>query len=211
MEIPDHIHTIAQQLFQTLSKQQLDMEIVINNQIICYQNNQKKTKNTPYQRPPKNNKNWTDNLREKVKNTFGKISVMVPTEELMKENWKQWTERLPISYCYYQLGQKLNIQELYINKSKKIFNQDIIQQIKKFIRKKTNSTLHIRTIYRLYNIFQNYPKVLLYSDIETITINQWGRMNNTQVEDMRNRVEQTILEKEVLELIQNEDFNGAQY
>ncbi|KAG9291581.1 hypothetical protein G9A89_022000 [Geosiphon pyriformis] len=121
---------------------------------------------------------------------------MAPTEELTKENWKQWTEQLPISYYYYQLGQKLNIQELYINKSKRIFNQNIIQQIKEFIGKKMNSTLHVRTIYQLHNIFQNYPKILLHSDIETITINQWGRINNTQIEDMKNRVEQTILEKE---------------
>ncbi|KAG9294226.1 hypothetical protein G9A89_021585 [Geosiphon pyriformis] len=35
--------------------------------------------------------------------------------------------------------------------------------------------------------------------METITINQWGRMNNTQVEDMKNRVKQTILEKEQYE------------
>ncbi|KAG9291313.1 hypothetical protein G9A89_021815 [Geosiphon pyriformis] len=32
--------------------------------------------------------------------------------------------------------------------------------------------------------------------METITINQWRKMNNTQVEDVKNRVEQTILEKE---------------
>ncbi|KAG9300383.1 hypothetical protein G9A89_010007 [Geosiphon pyriformis] len=55
----------------------------------------------------------------------------------------------------------------------------------------------------------NYPEILLHSDIETITINQWRRMNNIQVEDMRNRVEQTILEKKVLELIQNKNFNRA--
>ncbi|KAG9294224.1 hypothetical protein G9A89_021583 [Geosiphon pyriformis] len=98
------------------------MEIVINNQIICYQNTQRKTKTTPYQRPPKTNKNWTDNLIEKMKNIFGKRPIMAPTEEITKENWKQWTEQLPILYCYYQLGRKLNIQELYINKSKRIFN-----------------------------------------------------------------------------------------
>ncbi|KAG9289078.1 hypothetical protein G9A89_022387 [Geosiphon pyriformis] len=97
---------------------------------------------------------------------------MAPTEELTKKNWKQWTEQLPISYCYYQLGQKLNIQELYIDKSKRIFNQDIIQQIEEFIGKKTNSTLYVKTIYQLHNIFRNYPKILLHSDIETITINQ---------------------------------------
>ncbi|KAG9306923.1 hypothetical protein G9A89_000791 [Geosiphon pyriformis] len=97
---------------------------------------------------------------------------MAPTEELTKENWKQWTEQLPISYCYYQLDQKLNIQELYIDKSKRIFNQDIIQQIEEFIGKKTNSTLHVKTMYQLHNKFRNYPKILLHSNIETITINQ---------------------------------------
>ncbi|KAG9294719.1 hypothetical protein G9A89_008198 [Geosiphon pyriformis] len=97
---------------------------------------------------------------------------MAPTEKLTKKNWKQWTEQLPILYCYYQLGRKLNIQELYIDKSKKIFNQNIIQQIEEFIGKKTNSTLHGRTIYQLHNIFQNYPEILLYSDMEIITINQ---------------------------------------
>ncbi|KAG9286432.1 hypothetical protein G9A89_014598 [Geosiphon pyriformis] len=124
---------------------------------------------------------------------------MAPTEELTKENWKQWTEQLPILYCYYQLGRKLNIQELYINKSKRIFNQNIIQQIEEFIGKKMNLTLH------------NYPEILLHSDMKTITINQWRKMNNTQVENVKNKVEQTILEKKVLELIQNEDFDGAQY
>ncbi|KAG9288238.1 hypothetical protein G9A89_021269 [Geosiphon pyriformis] len=68
--------------------------------------------------------------------------------------------------------------------SVRIFNQDIIQQIEEFIGKKTNSTLHVKTMYQLHNIFQNYPKILLHSDMETIIINQWGRMNNTQVEDV---------------------------
>ncbi|KAG9295568.1 hypothetical protein G9A89_003871 [Geosiphon pyriformis] len=89
MEIPDYIHTITQQLFQALSKQQLDMEIVISNQIICYRNIQRKTKNTPYQQPPKNDKKWSNNIIEKIKNTFGKIPIMAPTKELTKENWKQ--------------------------------------------------------------------------------------------------------------------------
>ncbi|KAG9291654.1 hypothetical protein G9A89_022073 [Geosiphon pyriformis] len=97
---------------------------------------------------------------------------MTPTEELTKKNWKRWTEQLPILYCYYQLGRKLNIQELYINKSKRIFNQDIIQQIKEFIGKKMNSTLHVKTMYQLHSIFQNYPEILLHSNMETITINQ---------------------------------------
>ncbi|KAG9307609.1 hypothetical protein G9A89_023174 [Geosiphon pyriformis] len=121
---------------------------------------------------------------------------MAPTEKLTKENWKQWTEQLLISYCYYQLSQKLNIQELYIDKSKRIFNQDMIQQIEKFIGKKTNSTPHVKTMYQLHNIFQNYSEILLHSDMETITINQWGRINNTQVKNVKNRVKQTILEKE---------------
>ncbi|KAG9303933.1 hypothetical protein G9A89_005843 [Geosiphon pyriformis] len=86
MEIPDHIHIIAQQLSQALSQQQLDMEIVINNQTICYQNTKRKTKNTSYQQLLKNSKNWLDNIIEKVKNTFGKIPIMAPTEELTKEN-----------------------------------------------------------------------------------------------------------------------------
>ncbi|KAG9289969.1 hypothetical protein G9A89_010275 [Geosiphon pyriformis] len=136
---------------------------------------------------------------------------MAPIKELTKKNWKQWTEQLPISYCYYQLDRKLNIQKLYINKSKRIFNQTIIQQIEEFIEKKTNSTLYVKTIYRLHNIFQNYSKILLHSDMEIITINQWGRMNNAQVKTKRAKIEQTVLEKEVLDLIQNEDFDGAQY
>ncbi|KAG9306554.1 hypothetical protein G9A89_004751 [Geosiphon pyriformis] len=56
---------------------------------------------------------------------------------------------------------------------------------------------------------QIQEKILLHSDMKTITINQWGRINNTQVEDVKNRVEQTILEKKVLELIQNEDLDKA--
>ncbi|KAG9298320.1 hypothetical protein G9A89_002808 [Geosiphon pyriformis] len=86
MEIPDYIHTITQQLFQALSQQPLNMEIIVNNQTICYQNTKKKTKNTPYQHLPKNDKNWSDNIIEKVKNTFGKIPIMAPTEELTKKN-----------------------------------------------------------------------------------------------------------------------------
>ncbi|KAG9305899.1 hypothetical protein G9A89_016551 [Geosiphon pyriformis] len=36
--------------------------------------------------------------------------------------------------------------------------------------------------------------------METITINQWGKINNVQVEDVKNKVKQTILEKKEQEL-----------
>ncbi|KAG9290139.1 hypothetical protein G9A89_010445 [Geosiphon pyriformis] len=86
MEIPDHIHTLAQQLFQALSQQQVNMEIIVNNQTICYQNTKQKEKSTSYQQPQKQSINWSDKIVEKVKNTFGKITITVPTKELAKEN-----------------------------------------------------------------------------------------------------------------------------
>ncbi|KAG9302461.1 hypothetical protein G9A89_006425 [Geosiphon pyriformis] len=42
--------------------------------------------------------------------------------------------------------------------------------------------------------------------METITINQWERINNTQVENIKNRVEQTILEKENIALVKDPEI-----
>ncbi|KAG9289795.1 hypothetical protein G9A89_015375 [Geosiphon pyriformis] len=42
--------------------------------------------------------------------------------------------------------------------------------------------------------------------METITINQWGKINNTQIENVKNRVEQTILEKEDIALVKDPEI-----
>ncbi|KAG9291692.1 hypothetical protein G9A89_022111 [Geosiphon pyriformis] len=89
MEIPDHIHILIQQLFQASSQQQVNIEIIINNQTICYQNTKQKEKSTPYQQLQKQSINWLDKIIEKVKNTFEKITIMVPIEKLAKENWNK--------------------------------------------------------------------------------------------------------------------------
>ncbi|KAG9286003.1 hypothetical protein G9A89_022679 [Geosiphon pyriformis] len=97
----------------------------------------------------------------------------------------------------------------------------ILQQLEQFV-KKNNLTTQARAIYWLYIGFQDRPKILLNLELDFITINQMGKMTNTQFEELQNQITQIILKREVQKILNDKeliledlrdlkDLNGAQY
>ncbi|KAG9299274.1 hypothetical protein G9A89_013922 [Geosiphon pyriformis] len=112
MEITDSIYSLAQQLFQLI--QQQEIEITINQQTIKYTNTRKRLR---------------DKIQRKTENTVNKIITKVKLaietqpkvtqyQELTIETWNWWIQQFPRNFCYFYLGQHLNIQGLYTDKTK---------------------------------------------------------------------------------------------
>ncbi|KAG9293357.1 hypothetical protein G9A89_007603 [Geosiphon pyriformis] len=77
-----------------------------------------------------------------------------------------------------------------------------------------NLTTQARAIYQLHTGFQNRPEILLNPEINSIIINQMGKITNTQFEELQNKIAQVILEKKVQEILKDRklelgDLNGA--
>ncbi|KAG9294437.1 hypothetical protein G9A89_001942 [Geosiphon pyriformis] len=104
---------------------------------------------------------------------------------------------------------------LYMDKTKRLFDTTILQQLEQFVEK-NNLTTQTRAIYRLHTGFQDRPKILLNLEINFITINQMRKITNVQFEDLQNKIAQVILEKKVQKILKDgelevRDLNGTQY
>ncbi|KAG9298269.1 hypothetical protein G9A89_002757 [Geosiphon pyriformis] len=105
------------------------------------------------------------------------------------------------NFCYFHLKQYLNIQNLYTDKTKQLFDTTILQQLKQF----------------LHTGFQDRPEILLNSEMDSIIVNQMRKITNAQFEELQNRITQVILKKEVQEILKDKelelrnlgDFDGA--
>ncbi|KAG9286440.1 hypothetical protein G9A89_014606 [Geosiphon pyriformis] len=86
--------------------------------------------------------------------------------------------------------------KLAIKEQQILFDTTILKQLEQFVRK-NNLTTQARVIYRLYMGFQDQPKILLNTAMDTVTSNQLGKMTNTQFEELQTKITQVILEKEV--------------
>ncbi|KAG9290879.1 hypothetical protein G9A89_011029 [Geosiphon pyriformis] len=112
MEITDNIYLLAQQLFQLIQHQ--EMEITINQQTIQYQD----TKKTLQHRKQKKPENTVDKIMAKVKLAIKELTKESLYQELTKETWNWWIQQFPRNYCYFYLEQHINIQNLYTDKTK---------------------------------------------------------------------------------------------
>ncbi|KAG9284153.1 hypothetical protein G9A89_022927 [Geosiphon pyriformis] len=126
MEITDNIHILAQQLFQLIQHQK--MEITINQQTIQYQDTRK-----------------TLQLR-----TLKKTENMVD---------------------------KIMVKNLYTDKTKRLFDKRILQQLEHFVGKNNLST-QARAIYQIHTAFQDKPEILLNRAMDMVTSNQLGKITN---------------------------------
>ncbi|KAG9295579.1 hypothetical protein G9A89_003882 [Geosiphon pyriformis] len=140
MEITDNIHSLVQQLFQLIQHQ--EMEITINQQTIQYQD----TKKTFQLRTQKKTKNTVDKIMVKVKLAIKESTKESLYQELTKKTWNWWIQQFPQNYCYFYLGQHVNIQNLYMDKTKQLFDKRILQQLEHFVGKNNLST-QARAIY----------------------------------------------------------------
>ncbi|KAG9307369.1 hypothetical protein G9A89_017198 [Geosiphon pyriformis] len=81
MEITDNIYLIAQQLFQLIQHQ--EMEITINQQTIRYQD----TRKTFQLRTQKKTENTVDKIMAKIKLAIKELTKESLYQELTKETW----------------------------------------------------------------------------------------------------------------------------
>ncbi|KAG9295375.1 hypothetical protein G9A89_013404 [Geosiphon pyriformis] len=188
MEITDNIYSLAQQLFQLIQYQ--EMEITINQQTIQYQD----TRKTLQLRTQKKTENTVDKIIVKVKLAIRELTKETLYQELTKETWNWWIQQFPRNYCYFYLGQHINIQNLYTDKTKQLFNKKILQQLEYFDR----------------------PEILLNKAMDMITSNQLEKITNAQFDDLQTQITQVILKNKIQEILQEGelnklDFDGAQY
>ncbi|KAG9297155.1 hypothetical protein G9A89_019436 [Geosiphon pyriformis] len=184
MEITDNIHLLAQQLFQLI--QQQEMEITINQQTIRYTNTKKRPQ---------------DKVWRKTENTVDKIMAKVKLAIETQPKITQYQE----NFYYFYLGQYVNIQNLYMDKTRRLFNTTILQQLEQFVGK-NNLTIQARAIYWLHIGFQDRPEILLNTKMDTVIVNQMGKITNAQFEELQNKITQIILGKKVQELLKNENL-----
>ncbi|KAG9288286.1 hypothetical protein G9A89_021317 [Geosiphon pyriformis] len=143
------------------------------------------------------------------------VNVKLAIRELTKETWNWWIQQFPRNYCYFYLEQHINIQNLYTDKTKQLFDKRILQQLEHFVGKNNLST-QARAIYRIHTAFQDKPEILLNKAMDIVTNNQLGKITNAQFEELQTQITQVILENKIQEILQegelNElDFDKAQY
>ncbi|KAG9284832.1 hypothetical protein G9A89_003755 [Geosiphon pyriformis] len=151
----------------------------------------------------------------KVKLAIKELTKESLYQELTKETWNWWIQQFPRNYCYFYLGQHINIQNLYTNKTKRLFDKRILQQLEHFVRKNNLST-QARAIYRIHTAFQDKPEILLNKAMDMVTSNQLRKITNAQFEEVQTQITQVILENKIQEILQEGelhelDFDGAQY
>ncbi|KAG9290608.1 hypothetical protein G9A89_011571 [Geosiphon pyriformis] len=201
MEIINNIHLLAQQLFQLIQQQK--MEITINQQTIKYTN----TKKRPWDKVQRKTENTIDKIMAKVKLVIETQPKVTQYQELNIETWNWWIQQFPRNFCYFYLGQHMNIQNLYTDKIKRLFDTTILQQLNNLWGKQFNHTS------------KNQPEILLNTKIDTVTVNQIRKLTNAQFEELQNKITQIILKKEIQKLLKNrelelgdlENLNRAQY
>ncbi|KAG9289670.1 hypothetical protein G9A89_014405 [Geosiphon pyriformis] len=171
MKITDNIYLLAQQFFQLIQHQK--MEITINQQTIQYQD----TRKTLQLKTQKKTENTVDKIIVKVKLAIKKLTKESLYQELIKKTWNWWIQQFPRNYCYFYLGQHVNIQNLYTDKTKQLFDKKILQQLEHFVGKNNLST-QAQAIYRIHTAFQDRPEILLNKAIDMVTSNQLRKIIN---------------------------------
>ncbi|KAG9286787.1 hypothetical protein G9A89_012337 [Geosiphon pyriformis] len=149
------------------------MEIKINQQTIRYKN----TAKIPQNKAQKRLENVVDKIMTKIKLAITEQQIVGLHQELTRETWTWWTQQFPKNYCYFYLEQHINIQNLYTDKTKWLFDTIILRQLEQFVEK-NNLTTQARAIYWLYMRFQNRPEILLNTAMDTVTSNQLRKMTN---------------------------------
>ncbi|KAG9288183.1 hypothetical protein G9A89_020489 [Geosiphon pyriformis] len=89
MEITDNIYSLAQQLFQLIQHQK--MEITINQQTIQYQD----TRKTFQLRTQKKTESTVNKIMVKVKVAIKESKKESLYQELTKETWDWWIQQFP--------------------------------------------------------------------------------------------------------------------
>ncbi|KAG9289493.1 hypothetical protein G9A89_003652 [Geosiphon pyriformis] len=129
IKITDNIHLLAQQIFQLIQHQKI--EITINQQTIRY----KSTARIPQHKVQRKLENVVNKIMTKVKLAMKEQQIVKLHQELIGETWTWWMQQFLKNYCHFYLEQYVNIQNLYTNKTKWLFDTTILRQLKQFVGK----------------------------------------------------------------------------
>ncbi|KAG9284346.1 hypothetical protein G9A89_023603 [Geosiphon pyriformis] len=101
------------------------MEITINQQTICYKN----TAKIPQNKAQKRLENVVNKIITKIKLAIKEQQIVKLYQELTRETLTWWMQQFPKNYCYFHLEQHVNIQNLYVDKTKWLFDTTILRQL----------------------------------------------------------------------------------
>ncbi|KAG9289119.1 hypothetical protein G9A89_022428 [Geosiphon pyriformis] len=93
--------------------------------------------------------NVVDKIMTKIKLAIKEQQIVRLHQELTKENWTWWMQQFLKNYCHFHLEQHVNIQNLYTNKTKQLFDTTILRQLEQFVEK-NNLITQAQAIYQLY-------------------------------------------------------------
>ncbi|KAG9290323.1 hypothetical protein G9A89_007054 [Geosiphon pyriformis] len=113
-----------------------EIEITINQQTIQY----KSTTRIPQHKVQRKLENFVDKIMTKVKLAIKEQQIVKLHQELTGETWTWWMQQFPKNYCHFHLGQHINIQNLYTNKTKQLFDTTILRQLEQFVEKNNLTT-----------------------------------------------------------------------
>ncbi|KAG9307534.1 hypothetical protein G9A89_000013 [Geosiphon pyriformis] len=113
-------------------------------------------------------------------------------QKLQKKQKERHDNQLPEKPVEFKIEDK----NLYTDKTKRLFDTTILQQLEQFVGK-NNLTIQAKAIYQLHIRFQDRPEILLNLEMDSITVNQIGKITNTQFEELQNKITQAILKKKV--------------
>ncbi|KAG9307524.1 hypothetical protein G9A89_003847 [Geosiphon pyriformis] len=116
MEITDNIYSLAQQIFQLIQHQ--EMEITINQQTIQY----KSTARIPQHKVQKKLKNVVDKIMTKVKVAMKKQQIVGLYQELIKETWTWWMQQFPKNYYQPEILLNTAMDTIMSNQLEKMTN-----------------------------------------------------------------------------------------
>ncbi|KAG9302887.1 hypothetical protein G9A89_022303 [Geosiphon pyriformis] len=95
----------------------------------------------------------------------------------------------------------------------------IMAKVKLAIETQPKITQYQEAIYWLYTGFQDQPEILFNTEIDTVTVNQMGKITNAQFGELQDKITQIIFRKKVQKLLKNGELelrdlgnlNRAQY
>ncbi|KAG9296154.1 hypothetical protein G9A89_014746 [Geosiphon pyriformis] len=75
--------------------------------------------------------------QKRLENVVNKIITKI---KLAINKQQIWMQQFPKNYCYFYLGQYINIQNLYTNKTKWLFDTTILRQLEQFMENNNLTT-----------------------------------------------------------------------
>ncbi|KAG9286118.1 hypothetical protein G9A89_010132 [Geosiphon pyriformis] len=94
----------------------------------------------PQHKAQKRLENVVDKIMTKIKLAINEQQIVGLYQDLTKETWTWWTQQFLKNYCHFYLEQHVNIQNLYTNKMKWLFDTTILRQLEQFVGKNNLTT-----------------------------------------------------------------------